>query len=260
LRTQVTLASMALDLRPGGVLNENDSHYCSQLTRPLEDRTLNIQESLTAFAMLGAEWVMWLLIVLSVVVSAVAVERAYYLFVSRDDIIRLKRDLVARLRIGDTAGTEKRLRASKSWEARIALAGLLAAEDGAASAEEEMNGEASLAKIAMERNLAFIGTVGSNAPFVGLLGTVIGVIQAFHELDVSGGQVSTGLMSRIGEALVATAIGLLVALPAVAFFNFFGRLIRTRIARGSALGASVLAHLKSTRVSAVAQDAPLANE
>ena len=59
-----------------------------------------------------------------------------------------------------------------------------------------MAGEAALAKLAMERNLAFVGTVGNNAPFVGLLGTVIGIIRAFHELDASGGQVSAGLMSR----------------------------------------------------------------
>ena len=123
-----------------------------------------------------------------------------------------------------------------------------------------MNGEAGLAKLAMERNLAFIGTVGNNAPFVGLLGTVIGIIQAFHDLDQSGGQVSAGLMSSVGEALVATAIGLLVALPAVACFNFFVRLIRGRIARGNALGATVLAYLKSTRFHGSMADVPLAGE
>ncbi|RLB55985.1 MAG: MotA/TolQ/ExbB proton channel family protein [Deltaproteobacteria bacterium] len=221
---------------------------------------MDIQERLTAFAMLGASWVMWLLVALSVVVLAIVLERAYYLFVSRDDIAGLKRDLIDRLRIGDTLGTEKRLAESKSWEARIALAGLNAAEDGAASAEEQMTGEAGLAKLAMERNLAFIGTVGNNAPFVGLLGTVIGIIQAFHELDTSGGQVSAGLMGRVGEALVATAIGLLVALPAVAAFNYFTRVIRARVARGNALGASVLAYLKSTRFSTSPVDVPLAGE
>jgi biopolymer transport protein ExbB len=96
----------------------------------------------------------------------------------------------------------------------------------------------------MERNLAFLGTVGNNAPFVGLLGTVIGVMRAFAALDQSGGQVSEGLMREIGEALVATAIGLLVAIPAVAFFNFFQRTIRLRIGRAEALGRDLLAYLK----------------
>ena len=76
-----------------------------------------------------------------------------------------------------------------------------------------------------------------------LLGTVIGIVRAFHELGGSGARVSAGLMIEIGEALVATAIGLLVALPAVAFFNLFQRIIRIRIARADALGREVLAYL-----------------
>lgn len=206
---------------------------------------MDIQERLTAFAMLGAEWVMWLLVVLSVVVVAIVLERAYYLIASRDDVEGLKRDLLKRLGAGEIDAARKGLAASKSFEARIALAGLDSLDDGAAAAEERMAGESGLARLAMERNLAFVGTVGNNAPFVGLLGTVIGIIRAFHELDQSGGQVSAGLMSEIGEALVATAIGLLVALPAVAFFNLFMRMIRARLARGEALSHEVLAFLKS---------------
>ena len=211
---------------------------------------MDIQERLTAFAMLGAEWIMWLLVLLSVVVLAIVLERAYYVIATRDDVPSLKAALLKLLRAGDLEGAKKRLRASKSFEARIALAGVDAAADGSASAEERMQGEAALSKLAMERNLAFIGTVGNNAPFVGLLGTVIGIIRAFNELEQSQGQVSAGLMAEIGEALVATAIGLLVAIPAVAFFNLFMRLIKARLARGEALGADVLAHLKSTRLPA----------
>jgi biopolymer transport protein ExbB len=102
-------------------------------------------------------------------------------------------------------------------------------------------------KLRLERRLAFIGTVGSNAPFVGLLGTVIGIIRAFHALDASGGQMSTALMAEIGEALTATAIGLFVALPAVALFNVFSRQIATRIARAEALGRELLSFVKDER-------------
>jgi biopolymer transport protein ExbB len=211
---------------------------------------MQIQERLTAFAMLGAEWVMWLLVVLSIFVLAIVLERAYQLLVSRDAFDALRAELLEKLRGGDEEGARRRLEASKSFEARIALAGLEGAEDGAEAAEERIAGQAGLAKLAMERNLAFVGTVGNNAPFVGLLGTVIGIIRAFHELDQSGGQVSAGLMAEIGEALVATAIGLLVALPAVAFFNLFQRMIRARIARGDALSREVLAHLKAHKTGA----------
>ncbi|MCA9583441.1 MAG: MotA/TolQ/ExbB proton channel family protein, partial [Myxococcales bacterium] len=186
--------------------------------------------------MLGASWVMWLLIMLSVISLAIVLERTYYLLASRDDIQALKNDLLKFLRKGDIAGAKARLAESRSFEAKIVQAGMDAVEDGAESADNRMQSAAQLARLHMERNLAFLGTVGNNAPFAGLLGTVIGVIRSFQALNDSGGQVTSGLMAEIGEALVATAIGILVALPAVAFFNLFQRLIRARLARADALG------------------------
>ena len=73
----------------------------------------------------------------------------------------------------------------------------------------------------MERRLAFLGTLGANAPFIGLLGTVIGIIRAFAELNEAAGKVTAGLMTEVGEALVATAIGIMVAIPAIAVFNAY---------------------------------------
>ena len=99
----------------------------------------------------------------------------------------------------------------------------------------------------MERRLAFLGTLGANAPFIGLLGTVIGIIRAFAELNEAAGKVTAGLMTEVGEALVATAIGIMVAIPAIAVFNAFQRMIKTRIARAESLGREVLAYLKSDR-------------
>lgn len=207
---------------------------------------MDIQERLTAFAMLGATWVMWLLVLLSIVSIAIILERAYYLFQQRDDIDRLRDDLRKRLDAGDVEGARTRAKQSPSVEGRVALAGLEAHGEGKESAEKRMDATAALARLGMERNLAFLGTVGNNAPFVGLLGTVIGIIRAFHELNESAGQVSQGLMQEIGEALVATAIGLLVALPAVAFFNLFLRVIKARMARADAMGKYVLAFMGST--------------
>lgn len=206
---------------------------------------MDIQERLTAFAMLGATWVMWLLVGLSIISLAVVLERAYFMFASRDDIAQLKADLAALFRKRDYDGAKKRLEASGSYEARIVRAGLERPADGPAAAEERMAGASDLSKLQMERGLAYLGTVGNNAPFVGLLGTVIGIIRAFAELNESAGQVTEGLMAEIGEALVATAIGILVALPAVAFFNYFNRLIKSRITRGNALGRDLLAELKA---------------
>jgi biopolymer transport protein ExbB len=208
---------------------------------------MNIQERLTAFAMLGATWVMWLLVALSIVCVAIILERIYFFAATRDDIDKLRHDLLENLKKGRLAEACKRLQQSRSFEAMIALAALETASDGAEAATERMQGEQGIVRLHMDRNLAFLGTVGANAPFVGLLGTVIGIIRAFHSLDQSQGKVTAGLMADIGEALVATAIGILVALPAVAAFNYFQRLIKARLARGSALGSHVVSHLLSTK-------------
>jgi biopolymer transport protein ExbB len=208
---------------------------------------VNIQDKLTGFAMLGATWIMWVLVGLSIGGFAVALDRAIYLLRTSDDIRRLKADVLGFLKRRDVPAARARLAQSRSFEARIAAAGLDDPEDGAASAEERIAGASQLAKLTMERRLAFLGTLGNNAPFIGLLGTVIGIIRAFHELNDSAGKVTAGLMSEVGEALVATAIGILVALPAIAAFNAFQRVIKTRLARSEALGRDVMAYLKADR-------------
>ena len=205
---------------------------------------IDIQQRLTAFAMLGATWVMWLLIFLSVIGVAIIFERVYYFYSSREDVRKLQEDLRLLLAKNDLAGARERLAQSKSFQAKIVYSGIEVADDGADAVAERLAGATSVARTQMERNLGFLGTVGNNAPFVGLLGTVIGVIRAFHALDESAGKVTSGLMAEVGEALVATAIGLLVALPAVAFFNFFQRLIRYRLTWADALGRDLMAYLK----------------
>jgi biopolymer transport protein ExbB len=208
---------------------------------------MNIQERLTAFAMLGATWVMWLLVALSIVGLAIILERIYFFAATRDDIDKLRVDLLGHLKKGRVAEAQKRMQQSRSFEAMVALAALDSAEDGPEAATERMQGEQQIVRLHMERNLAFLGTVGANAPFVGLLGTVIGIIRSFHSLDQSQGKVTAGLMADIGEALVATAIGIMVAIPAVAAFNYFQRVIKTRVGRGSALGSHVVSYLLSSK-------------
>jgi biopolymer transport protein ExbB len=211
---------------------------------PTGDSIMDIQQKLTSFAMMGATWVMWLLIGLSVGGLAVALERAIYLIRTSDNVRRLKAEILRLLRAGDLDAARARLAQSRSVEAQVVAAGL-EQDEGSASAEERMGGAAQIAKLRMEKRLAFLGTLGSNAPFIGLLGTVIGIIRAFEELNGAAGKVTAGLMSEIGEALVATAIGILVALPAIAFFNFFQRVIKGRLGRADAFGKEVLAVLKA---------------
>ncbi|MFO0695627.1 MAG: MotA/TolQ/ExbB proton channel family protein [Polyangiales bacterium] len=205
---------------------------------------MDIQERLTAFAMLGASWVMWLLVGLSIIGLAIILERAYYLLSARDDVQTLRLELLRLYKDKDVEGVKKRLSSSKAFEAQIVGGAIDELPNGPESLEERLSAETRLTKQRMERNLAFLGTVGNNAPFVGLLGTVIGIIRAFAALNESQGQVTSGLMAEVGEALVATAIGLLVALPSVAFFNYFQRLIKTRLDWAAAMGSDLLAFAK----------------
>ena len=74
-------------------------------------------------------------------------------------------------------------------------------------------------KIALSRNLTFIATVGSNAPYIGLLGTVLGIMLTFYDMGQTGDINVQAIMTGLALALKATAAGLLVALPAIMFYN-----------------------------------------
>jgi len=204
---------------------------------------MDLFEKLSSLSQFGSLWVLWVLVGLSVLALTVVIERGVLFFSSRDDVLGLRREVRGLLSDGNVALARKRLEHSPSFEARVAAAGL--DSENAGSAEERMRGEQQVARLSMERNLAFLGTLGNNAPFIGLLGTVIGIVRAFRELAQSKGQISAALMAEIGEALVATAVGLLVALPSIALFNLFQRTIRARLSRADALSGEVLAHLKS---------------
>lgn len=212
----------------------------------------------SAMVGLGTGWVLLLMLVLSIVSLAIMLERAWLYWSLRDDIDELMRDLGRLLRGGDLEGARRRLEASRSAEAAVVVAGLVEADRGVHAAEEAMEGASALQRIKLERRLAFLGTLGNNAPFIGLLGTVIGIVAAFDELSKVKMAAAAGatqlapeaVMGRISEALVATAIGILIAIPAVAAFNAFTRVVRGTLANTEALGHLLLAHLKATPLAA----------
>lgn len=79
-------------------------------------------------------------------------------------------------------------------------------------------------EIDLTHNLTTISTIGSNAPYIGLLGTVIGILLTFYELGHSGGEIdAASIMVHLSLALKATVVGILVAIPAMMFYNGFGR-------------------------------------
>ena len=198
---------------------------------------------------LHASWLMWILLALSAIDLYLIVERALFYRSLREDIGGLSAGLDGLLRKGDVRAALARLGQSRSAEAAVVVAGLRHADLGPASAEKAMAGATALQHVRLSRGLAFLGTVGNNAPFLGLLGTVIGIIEAFEimgrpvEQAAAGALAPQAIMTSIAEALVATAVGLFVAIPAVAAYNYFQRTIRGIDARTQALSNVLLAHL-----------------
>lgn len=223
-----------------------------------------VQRLMTDF---GAQWVMWVLIGLSVISVAIMLERAWFFHSLRDDVAELATKLRKALREDDLDEARKLLEASPSAEAAVVVAGILEADRGAKSADEAMQGAVALQRMRLERRLIFLGTVGNNAPFIGLFGTVIGIIQAFEALGkqdtvsaaatAAAGMAPQQVMAGIAEALVATAIGLIVAIPAVAMYNVFMRKSKSVLANTEALTRVLLAHLsgeKPEQAPATAED------
>jgi len=125
------------------------------------------------------------------------------------------------LRAGNVSEAVSLCDSSPTSLASIVKSGLSCHHHGEEAMGESMEKAAMKETLYLEKNLGIIGTTGSVAPFVGLFGTVIGIIRAFHDLSLSTGGGPSVVANGIAEALVATAAGLFVAVPAVIAFNYF---------------------------------------
>lgn len=188
---------------------------------------MELSARLLGFTTYGVQWVLWLLIGLSVISIGMMLERLWHFATYRPTPAALAKRIRLLLESGPP-----RPEGSDGAGAGEALAG---AVEGAKAQE----------RLQLERNLAFLGTLGSNAPFIGLFGTVLGIIKAFHDLAGNQAGGPAVVMSGISEALVATAVGLLVAIPAVVAFNYFNRRVRTNMTQVDWIATLALAEVKA---------------
>ena len=202
-----------------------------------------------AFTRTGAEWVMYALAALSVASIAVILERA--LFFWRHGRSRAGA-LAPLLAAGRLEEARAEVEGRDGLEAEVVRAAIDAAPGGPASVAEMVASTIRQERPAYERGLGFLGTLGSNAPFLGLFGTVVGIIKAFADLGVGAakGAGATAVMAGLSEALVATAVGIFVAIPAVVAFNAYGRRLRTVTTRAEALAHALASHLQKDEVRA----------
>lgn len=201
------------------------------------------------FLFVGAKWILWLLIVLSVILVAIVVERAVFFARNSADFARLSARINELMDSGDLETFRAEVEKLRGVEAVVLTRALQSVERGAESVEEVMDGVLSLERKRMERGLTFLGTVGANAPFIGLLGTVLGIIRAFRDLSTSIGaaQGASAVMAGLSEALVATAAGLFVAIPAVVAFNYFQRHIKSVVTNSASMNRFVLSQIRGPR-------------
>jgi biopolymer transport protein ExbB len=191
----------------------------------------------------GSKWVLWLLIGLSLAAVTVMAERLWFFIQERKPAERLAAAMKA-LRDKGADDALKLLKGQRSIEVAVVRACLERIGDGAGTVDEVRAAVVEQERQRYEKRLAFLGTLGNNAPFIGLFGTVLGIIRAFHDLAGSSLQGTQAVMTGIAEALVATGVGLLVALPAVATYNAFMRHVETAAASAEASAHEVLAYMK----------------
>ena len=198
---------------------------------------MDLSRAFVEFAQLGANWVLWLLIVLSVISVGVMIDRALWLRNRDTDTERFTRELRGAFDRGELDHLQTKYIGDTSVPIQVGLRGLSVRDKGPDAVAEAMHSERARWRRAADRNLIVLGTLGNNVPFVGLFGTVLGVINAFQHLAVKSADAEKETLTTIAEALSATAICLLVAIPAVIAFNFFSR--RVRVIMG---GADEVAH------------------
>lgn len=197
---------------------------------------------------MGAEWVLYLLILLSVISFAVILERVAFYRKATQGLQSFRAEVRRSAADGNwdqiAVSARERVRERSDLETEMALA--LVEHKRRAPSEiltEVAQDSVERRRLSWERNLAVLATIGSNAPFVGLFGTVLGIIKAFKDLSAQSASGAQAVSAGISEALVATAVGLLVAIPAVVAFNLFSRKVRTAVGEAESLKSFLIGKL-----------------
>lgn len=208
-------------------------------------------------SLLGAEWVLYLLVLLSVLSVSLIFDRVLFYRTAQNglsDFRQKLRALVAGNQWDDAQrSAETRLkgltqdRTDLETEMAYQLLKQARTQNGKRPSPEVLSEVARDAvfrsKLGWDKNLSLLATIGSNAPFIGLFGTVLGIIKAFHELKQESGVGIQAVSSGISEALVATAVGILVAIPAVVAYNLFQRRVKAGMAEAEALKSYLIGKL-----------------
>lgn len=163
--------------------------------------------------------VMYPLLLCSLFVVAIAVERFRYYRSADTELDKLLAALKPKLKIQDWSGAAEICSATKGAVSQVLLAGL-ARMKNSGKLESTLENAAQLEAANLRRNLGYLDTIVTLSPLLGLLGTVVGMIQSFSVFNVKSGQ-PMAITGGVGEALVATAAGLCVAVLALLVHSYY---------------------------------------
>jgi biopolymer transport protein ExbB/TolQ len=215
-----------------------------------------LMQKLVYVASVASQAVVYILLALSVMSIGVIIERWWYFRRRRDNLQTLADKLRKAFANGGVTSAREVLAGSRSVEAAIVREALDWHQDGPAAVEQILAKGTRLRRKTFESGLLFLGTLGNNAPFIGLFGTVLGIVTAFRELGHNSVGAMGNVMGGIAEALITTAVGILVALPAVIFYNVFQKKGTDIEEQAAALGNVVLASMRAERRKDPVGDAP----
>ena len=203
------------------------------------------------FSLVGAEWVLYFLMLTSILSISLIFERFYFYRQASKGISEFRK----RIRNATAGGkleeatqlaqsrVKRQSNQALDLETEMTLALLSHSKSSPEILSEIAQDAVVRARLNWDKHLSILATIGSNAPFIGLFGTVLGIIKAFHDLSQQGGTGAQTVTAGISEALVATAVGLLVAIPAVVAFNLFQRRVRAALAEAEALKSFLIGKL-----------------
>lgn len=213
----------------------------------------NLSEIIRSLPLFHPEWILWILLLLSLVTIGLAIERQLFFRKRKINLGLIERMVSERLQARDPAGARAFLDSYDSLETHVLAAGLQGCDLGPEAVDDLMRAALARQRKRYEQGLSWLGTIGSNAPFIGLFGTVLGIMRAFMDLSTNMGNASQAVMAGISEALVATAVGLFVAIPAIIAHNTFRSRLRALIGDADILARTLLAYLKSEPIASGAR-------
>ncbi len=182
---------------------------------------------------LGARGIMLILFLLSIWSVAVMIDRKT---VFKRELGSAKLDELKRMiATGNGELLKSWAESNPSFLAGAVLSALGAGSKDSESIDRAVQSYVIEQKIKLEKGLSFLATMASNAAFIGLLGTVLGIIQSFGILSSQQGSAMNAVMFGLAEALVTTAIGIFVAVPAAIAYNHFGQKLRNATLEAGAM-------------------------